>query len=74
MVDTPVNYNPPGGAGIPTEESWETEGGRRTARPEDFQDEPLSERDRAGDDQARGSGVPLGGGKGSTGRAGDRDA
>ncbi len=75
MDDAQPNYNPPGGAGIPSEETWMTEAGEKTARPGGTLEDSSASGEDAGPADRPAHHFPLGAGKGSTGSAevGDAD-
>jgi hypothetical protein len=50
MADAQPHHNPPGGSGVPDEETWRTEAGVKTARPSD---EPMPERSTEDPEDAR---------------------
>ena len=53
MADAAPNYNPPGGPGVPDEETWRTEAGVKTARPDQVRPQSeVSHDDEAEDDMA----------------------
>ena len=67
MAEGQPNYNPPGGPGIPSEETWRTEAGEKTARPGETRDDASASGEAPGGADHPPQDIPLGAGKGSTG-------